>query len=77
MDKYNDTEHSITGFAPKYLLDGTDVNILPKELKAEKTEDKWTEDKKIHTHTHAHISHFTFTNRKNDKHSSIQNKCHF
>ena len=47
VDKYNETEHSITGFAPKYLLGGTDVNILPKELKAENAEDKRTEDKKI------------------------------
>ena len=47
VDKYNETKHSITGFAPKYLLDGTDVNILPKELKAEKTEDQWNEDKKV------------------------------
>ena len=47
VDKYNETEHSITGFVPKYLLDRTDVNILLKELKAEKTENKWTEDKKI------------------------------
>lgn len=29
VEKYNATEHAVTGFAPKYLLDGTDVNILP------------------------------------------------
>ncbi|KAK9746461.1 hypothetical protein QE152_g6106 [Popillia japonica] len=25
VDKYNITEHSVTGFTPKYLLDGTDT----------------------------------------------------
>lgn len=36
VDKYNATEHSVTGFPPKYLLNGTDVTILPKELKENK-----------------------------------------
>ena len=30
--KYNETEHTVTGFAPAYLLEGKDVSILPKEL---------------------------------------------
>lgn len=33
INKYNDTEHSVTGFALRYLMFGTDVSILPKELK--------------------------------------------
>ena len=47
VDKYNEIEHSVTNFAPKYLLDGTDVTILPKELKINKKEDNWIEDKRI------------------------------
>jgi len=44
----NDTEHSVTGFAPRYLLDGTDVTILPSELKKKrKTEIDWKKDRKI------------------------------
>lgn len=33
--KYNETEHTVTGFAPEYLLNGTDVTMLPMELKQE------------------------------------------
>lgn len=47
VDKYNETEHSVTNFAPKYLLDGTNVTILPNELKIKMKEDNWIEDKRI------------------------------
>lgn len=48
IDKYNETEHSVTGFAPKYLLDGTNVTLLPNELKIiKKQEDRWSEDKRL------------------------------
>lgn len=47
VDKYNETEHSVTGFAPKYLLDGTDVSILPIELKKKTEINNWIADKKI------------------------------
>lgn len=48
VDKYNTTEHSVTGFAPKYLLYGTDVTILPKELKNNiKNEDNWIKDREL------------------------------
>lgn len=33
VNKYNDTEHSVTGFAPTYFLYGTDVKILPNSKK--------------------------------------------
>lgn len=33
VKKYNETEHTVTGFAPVYLLEGTNVAILPNELK--------------------------------------------
>lgn len=47
VDKYNNTEHSITGFAPSYLLDGTDVSFIPNELKLEKEAGAWSRDRKI------------------------------
>lgn len=47
VEKYNETEHTVTGFTPKYLLEGTDITMLPNELKQEKTEDDWIQDKKI------------------------------
>lgn len=47
VDKYNSTEHTVTGFAPKYLLDGTEVSILPNELKKDKSELEWIRDRKI------------------------------
>ncbi|KAK0157207.1 hypothetical protein PV328_011748 [Microctonus aethiopoides] len=31
--RYNKTEHTVTGFAPLYLMNGTDVSTLPNELK--------------------------------------------
>jgi len=47
VNKYNDTEHSVTGFAPRYLLYGTDVTILPKELKQGKSKSDWIKDRKL------------------------------
>ncbi|CAI6344779.1 unnamed protein product [Macrosiphum euphorbiae] len=48
VNRYNDTDHSVTGFAPRYLLYGTDVSILPHELKeGKKTEMDWICDRKI------------------------------
>lgn len=44
--RYNETEHTITGFAPLYLMNGTDVSILPNELNNIKTETKWMNDRK-------------------------------
>ncbi|KAI4474485.1 hypothetical protein M0804_014836 [Polistes exclamans] len=34
-------------FTPKYLLDGTDTNLLPEELKESKNAEDWKEDKKL------------------------------
>lgn len=47
VNKYNDTEHSVTGFAPRYLLDGTNVTVLPNELKLKKPKRDWLKDRKI------------------------------
>lgn len=47
VKKYNETEHTATGFAPTYLLNGTDVTMLPSELKQENTENNWIRDRKI------------------------------
>ena len=46
IKKYNETEHTVTGYAPTYLLNGTNVTILPNELKPKKTETDWTQDRK-------------------------------
>lgn len=46
VKSYNETEHTVTGYAPKYLLNGTDVTILPCELKPERTEYDLIEDRK-------------------------------
>lgn len=32
VKSYNETEHTVTKFAPKYLLEGESINILPREL---------------------------------------------
>lgn len=45
--KYNETIHSVTGFAPSYLLYGTNVTILPKELKEQTSNSNWIRDRKI------------------------------
>jgi len=45
VQKYNETKHSVTGFAPSYLMNGTDTSILPKELKKKITEQDWIRDK--------------------------------
>lgn len=47
VDRYNNTDHSITGFAPRYLLDGTDVSFIPNELKLKKEADDWIRDRKF------------------------------
>ncbi|CAK1586183.1 unnamed protein product [Parnassius mnemosyne] len=46
VKKYNETEHTVTRYAPTYLLNGTDVTILPNELKPKKTETNWIQDRK-------------------------------
>lgn len=33
VEIYNTTEHTVTGFAPKYLLYGTDVSFCQRNLK--------------------------------------------
>ena len=47
VDKYNKIEHSVTGFTPEYLLNGSDTSIIPEELKKEKTRDDWINDRKL------------------------------
>lgn len=32
-DRYNETEHTMTGFSPKYLLEGRNISIIPSQLK--------------------------------------------
>ena len=47
VKKYNDTEHSVTNFAPTYLLNGSNVSILPNELKEQVKITDWLRDKEI------------------------------
>lgn len=45
--RYNETEHTVTGFSPKYLLEGENVDILPNELKHKYTQNDLLQDRKI------------------------------
>lgn len=47
VGKYNETEHTVTGFAPKYLLEGENVSILPLELKSKCTKEDLKRDRKL------------------------------
>ncbi|GBP71529.1 hypothetical protein EVAR_50589_1 [Eumeta japonica] len=47
VNKYNDTVHTVTGFTPRYLLEGTEVSFLPEELKQSKTAEDWMIARKI------------------------------
>jgi len=47
IDKYNNTEHTVTSFAPKYLMEAKNVSLLPNELLREKTKIEWIRDRKI------------------------------
>lgn len=44
---YNKTEHTVTTFTPEYLLEGKNINILPQELRQEKTEEDLQKDRQI------------------------------
>ncbi|KAL2729672.1 Transposon Ty3-I Gag-Pol polyprotein [Vespula squamosa] len=47
------------GFTPKYLLEGEDITILPKELKQEKTQSDLKKDRKLSLHEtiQSHTAH--------------------
>lgn len=47
VETYNKTDHTITKFAPKYLLEGENVNILPEELKTKCVDDDLKRDRKL------------------------------
>ncbi|XP_045449842.1 uncharacterized protein LOC123658471 [Melitaea cinxia] len=47
VEKYNETEHTVTKFSPKYLLEGENVNILPTELKSRSTKEDLKRDRKL------------------------------
>lgn len=44
---YNETEHTVTTFSPKYLMEGKNINILPDELEEQKTLADLQKDRKI------------------------------
>ncbi|GBP73901.1 hypothetical protein EVAR_54200_1 [Eumeta japonica] len=43
---YNETDYTVTGYAPGYLLYGKDVTIFPNELKLKKTESDLIQDRR-------------------------------
>lgn len=45
--KYNETEHTVTKFTPKYLLEGENVDILPLELKSICTKENLKRDRQL------------------------------
>lgn len=47
IEKYNETDHTVTGFSPKYLLQGEDTSILPIELRTKTIPNKLKDDRKI------------------------------
>lgn len=47
VDKYNETEHTVTKFSPKYLLQGEDTSTLPNELKKKKDNSVLESDRTI------------------------------
>lgn len=46
VERYNETDHTVTKFAPKYLLEGENVHILPNELKSRCTKEDLERDRK-------------------------------
>lgn len=46
VNRYNHTSHTVTGFSPSYLLYGTNVAVLPNELKSKGSHNDWIEDRK-------------------------------
>ncbi|OWR52012.1 putative orf [Danaus plexippus plexippus] len=47
IQKYNETEHTVTGFSPVYLLEGKAINIIPDELTEKKLQSNLLQDRKI------------------------------
>ncbi|GBP14531.1 Transposon Tf2-6 polyprotein [Eumeta japonica] len=45
IDKYNETEHTVTGFAPVYLLEGKVTSILPQELRQPLDTETWIQNR--------------------------------
>lgn len=47
VEKYNETEHTVTKFTPKYLLEGEKMDILPVELKSRCTVEDLKKDREL------------------------------
>lgn len=71
VEKYNRTNHTVTGYAPCYLLYGIDVTVLPNELRQEYIHSDWIKAKEsalnntLKSHNYNKIRYDR--NRKNKK----------
>lgn len=65
IKKYNETEHTVTGFSPEYLLHGTDSSILPNKLKQRKSNNNLRQDRQIALENS--IKYHTYNKQRFDK----------
>lgn len=70
INKYNETDHSVTGFAPAYLLEGKNISTLPEELRREINRENWIRHRKTALER-------TITSHKYNKNLFDKNRQHY